>query len=70
MKTCQKHLTSFQKDDIIIILKQRRTTQMKKTIYQYTWLNGCVTYGQQLTDEERAEKEQRFGKLVRQVVAF
>lgn len=69
MKTCQKRLTSFQKDDIIIILKQRRKTQMKDTIYQYTWLNGCVTYGKWLTDEERAECEQKFGHLVRQVVA-
>ncbi len=43
---------------------------MKEIIYQYTWLNGCVTYGKKLTDEERAEKEQRFGKLVRQVVAI
>lgn len=43
---------------------------MKDTIYQYTWLNGCVTYGKWLTDEERAENEQKFGKLVRQVVAL
>ena len=40
---------------------------MKETIYEYTWLNGCVTYGKMLTDEERAKSEQKFGKLVRQV---
>lgn len=43
---------------------------MKETIYEYTWLNGCVTYGKMLTDEERAESEQKFGKLVRQRVAL
>ena len=43
---------------------------MKETIYQYTWLNGSVTYGKWLTDAERAENEQKFGKLVRQVVAL
>ena len=43
---------------------------MKETIYQYTWLNGCKKKKKKLTDEERAEKEQRFGKLVRQVVAL
>lgn len=43
---------------------------MKEIIYEYTWLNGCVTYGRKLNDTERAEHEQKFGKLVRQRVAL
>lgn len=33
--------------------------------YEYTWLNGCVTYGGWLTAEEREELENKFGHLVR-----
>ena len=43
---------------------------MREIIYEYTWLNGCVSYGKKLSDTERAECEQKFGQLVRQRVAL
>ena len=39
-------------------------------VYEWTWLNGSVTYAKAYSAEERAEIESRCGKLVRCVRAI
>lgn len=41
-----------------------------KTVYQWTWLNGCVTYAEDYNTEQRADMERRYGKLIRKEEAI